>query len=56
MHVALLTEKYPPIVGGGESHPQVLAEGLVDQRHTVTVLTETPAWLTKDIVETLANL
>jgi glycosyltransferase involved in cell wall biosynthesis len=43
--VCFITEKYPPVVGGGESHIEALAEGLADRGHAVTVLTETPAWL-----------
>ena len=43
MNVALVTEKFPPVVGGGESHIQSLAEGLAARGHAVTVLTETPA-------------
>ncbi|MEE1831704.1 glycosyltransferase family 4 protein [Streptomyces sp. SP17KL33] len=40
MKVLLVAEKYPPIVGGGETHLHQLAEGLVARGHTVTVCTE----------------
>ncbi|MDQ0790764.1 glycosyltransferase involved in cell wall biosynthesis [Streptomyces sp. B3I7] len=40
MRILLIAEKYPPIVGGGETHVQQLAEGLVEHGHEVTVLTE----------------
>lgn len=43
IHICILTEKYPPIVGGGESHLEALAQGLALAGHEVTVLTETPA-------------
>jgi glycosyltransferase involved in cell wall biosynthesis len=45
VHVCLVTEKYPPVVGGGESHIACLAEGLVGRGHAVTILTETPRWV-----------
>jgi glycosyltransferase involved in cell wall biosynthesis len=45
MHALFLTEKYPPVVGGGESHIRDLAHGLVANGHQVTVLTETPGWV-----------
>jgi glycosyltransferase involved in cell wall biosynthesis len=41
----LITEKYPPVVGGGESHIAALADGLADHGDAVTVLTEAPHWL-----------
>jgi glycosyltransferase involved in cell wall biosynthesis len=45
MHAVFLTEKYPPVVGGGETHIRDLAEGLVAAGHRVTLLTETPGWV-----------
>ena len=35
-----VSEKYPPIVGGGETHLQQLAEGLVAHGYEVTVCTD----------------
>ncbi|MYT29972.1 MULTISPECIES: glycosyltransferase family 4 protein [unclassified Streptomyces] len=40
MKILLVAEKYPPIVGGGETHLHQLAEGLVARGHEVTVATE----------------
>ncbi|TBO61503.1 glycosyltransferase family 1 protein [Streptomyces kasugaensis] len=40
MKILLVAEKYPPIVGGGETHLHQLAEGLVTRGHEVTVATE----------------
>ncbi|MFI1885951.1 glycosyltransferase family 4 protein [Streptomyces jumonjinensis] len=40
MKILLVAEKYPPIVGGGETHLHQLAEGLVARGHDVTVATE----------------
>ncbi|MFI5527200.1 glycosyltransferase family 4 protein [Kitasatospora sp. NPDC051853] len=40
MKILLVAEKYPPVVGGGETHLQQLAEGLAARGHTVTVCTE----------------
>ncbi|MGC4761780.1 glycosyltransferase family 4 protein [Micromonospora sp. DT46] len=40
MRILLVAEKYPPIVGGGETHVHQLAEGLVKLGHEVTVVTE----------------
>ncbi|MFC5286634.1 glycosyltransferase family 4 protein [Actinokineospora guangxiensis] len=40
MRVLLIAEKYPPVVGGGETHLHQLAEGLVAQGNDVVVLTE----------------
>lgn len=42
MKVLLLHEKYPPIVGGGETHVWLLAEGLAQKGHKVTVATRDP--------------
>lgn len=42
MKLLLLAQKYPPIVGGGETHLQNLAEGLVARGHQVSVLTSRP--------------
>lgn len=36
----MVAEKYPPIVGGGETHVHQLAEGLAGRGHRVSVLTE----------------
>ncbi|KOV35579.1 hypothetical protein ADK60_08940 [Streptomyces sp. XY431] len=41
MKILLVAEKYPPIVGGGETHLHQLAEGLAARGHEVTVVTET---------------
>ncbi|PFV97035.1 hypothetical protein COL21_13315 [Bacillus thuringiensis] len=42
MKVTLIAYKYPPFVGGGETHLQNLAEGLVSRGCEVTVLTSKP--------------
>lgn len=42
MKVALVAQKYPPIVGGGETHLQNLADGLAEHGCDVTVLTSDP--------------
>jgi glycosyltransferase involved in cell wall biosynthesis len=40
MRILLIAEKYPPVVGGGETHLHQLAEGLAERENDVTVLTE----------------
>lgn len=40
MRILLIAEKYPPVVGGGETHVHQLAEGLAALGHEMTVLTE----------------
>jgi glycosyltransferase involved in cell wall biosynthesis len=40
MKILFVAEKYPPTVGGGETHLHQLAEGLAARGHDVTVLTE----------------
>ncbi|KOG58355.1 hypothetical protein ADK38_42870, partial [Streptomyces varsoviensis] len=40
MRILLIAEKYPPVVGGGETHVHQLAEGLAERGNEVTVLTE----------------
>jgi len=40
--ILIVAEKYPPIVGGGETHIQNLAEGLLGHGYDVTVLTGEP--------------
>jgi glycosyltransferase involved in cell wall biosynthesis len=40
MKILLVAEKYPPIVGGGETHVHQLADGLAGRGHQVSVLTE----------------
>jgi glycosyltransferase involved in cell wall biosynthesis len=40
MKILMVAEKYPPVVGGGETHVHQLAEGLADRGVEVTVLTE----------------
>lgn len=43
MKILFVAEKYPPTVGGGETHLHQLAEGLAARGHDVTVLTERTA-------------
>jgi len=40
VRISLLTEKYPPVVGGGETHLHQLATGLAERGHSITVMTE----------------
>jgi glycosyltransferase involved in cell wall biosynthesis len=40
MPVLLIAEKYPPVVGGGETHLEQLAIGLAAAKHEVTVATD----------------
>lgn len=39
MKIGILTETYYPVVGGGETQARLLAEGLIEQGHSVIVLT-----------------
>lgn len=39
MKVCIFTETYYPVVGGGETQARLLAEGLIDQGHSVIILT-----------------
>lgn len=43
MKILLVTEKYPPTVGGGETHVHQLAEGLATLGNKVVVVTEAVA-------------
>jgi glycosyltransferase involved in cell wall biosynthesis len=43
VEILIVAEKYPPTVGGGETHVYQLAEGLVALGHGTTVLTEAVA-------------
>ncbi|MFF4484374.1 glycosyltransferase family 4 protein [Streptomyces sp. NPDC001520] len=53
MRITLIAEKYPPVVGGGETHVHQLAEGLAGAGHDVTVVTEAaPAGRERDIYRT----
>jgi glycosyltransferase involved in cell wall biosynthesis len=40
MKIQFIAEKYPPVVGGGETHLHQIAEGLAHRGHDVTVVTE----------------
>jgi glycosyltransferase involved in cell wall biosynthesis len=40
MKIQFVAEKYPPVVGGGETHLHQIAEGLAARGHDVTVVTE----------------
>ena len=40
MRVLMVAEKYPPLVGGGETHLEQLATGLAAAKHDVTVATD----------------
>ncbi|MFC9222508.1 glycosyltransferase family 4 protein [Streptomyces sp. NPDC021218] len=53
MRITLIAEKYPPVVGGGETHVHQLAEGLAGAGHDVTVVTEAaPAGRERDLYRT----
>ena len=39
MRIAILTETYAPVVGGGETQARLLAEGLAERGHAVAVVT-----------------
>jgi glycosyltransferase involved in cell wall biosynthesis len=39
MKICIFTETYYPVVGGGETQAQLLAEGLIANGHSVTILT-----------------
>jgi glycosyltransferase involved in cell wall biosynthesis len=39
MKICIFTETYYPVMGGGETQAQLLAEGLISDGHSVTVLT-----------------
>ncbi|MEI5100652.1 glycosyltransferase family 4 protein [Streptomyces sp. PmtG] len=53
MRISLIAEKYPPVVGGGETHVHQLAEGLALAGHDVTVVTEAaPAGAERDLYRT----
>ena len=39
MKICIFTETYYPVVGGGETQARLLAEGLIDQGHSVIILT-----------------
>ena len=39
MKICIFTETYYPVVGGGETQAQLLAEGLIAQGHSVLILT-----------------
>ncbi|QKW48226.1 glycosyltransferase family 4 protein [Streptomyces buecherae] len=53
MRIMLIAEKYPPVVGGGETHVHQLAEGLAGAGHDVTVVTEAvPAGRERDLYRT----
>ena len=39
MKICIFTETYYPVVGGGETQAQLLAEGLTAQGHSVLILT-----------------
>lgn len=40
MKILFIAEKYPPVVGGGETHLHQIAEGLAGRGHDVTLVTE----------------
>ncbi|MFI6527675.1 glycosyltransferase family 4 protein [Streptomyces uncialis] len=53
MKITLIAEKYPPVVGGGETHVHQVAEGLAAEGHDVTVVTEAaPASAERDLYRT----
>lgn len=39
MKICIFTETYYPVMGGGETQAQLLAEGLIDHGHSVIILT-----------------
>ena len=39
MKICIFTETYYPVMGGGETQAQLLAEGLIDHGHSVILLT-----------------
>ena len=39
MNICIFTETYYPVMGGGETQAQLLAEGLIASGHSVTILT-----------------
>jgi NADP-dependent 3-hydroxy acid dehydrogenase YdfG len=39
MKICIFTETYYPVMGGGETQAQLLAEGLITNGHSVIVLT-----------------